>query len=85
MICIKQVLEFCGKDLTVSRIRDFLDRVENPFTYNNHLKSLRVYFRDYLRGPEVMRTFRFCRAESLPPRLFSKKELQELRRARTRS
>ncbi|MCX8181490.1 MAG: integrase [Candidatus Methanomethyliaceae archaeon] len=51
--------------------------MENPFTYNNYLKSLRVYFRDFLGKPEVVRTFRFCRAEPLPPRLYSKKELQE--------
>ncbi|MEN3016550.1 MAG: integrase [Candidatus Methanosuratincola petrocarbonis] len=77
LLCIRQVLAFCGGGPTTSKIRDFLSTVENPFTYNNYLKSLRVYFRDFLGRPEVVMTFRFCRAESPPPKLCTKKELQE--------
>ncbi|MCQ5362135.1 MAG: hypothetical protein NO482_01755 [Candidatus Methanomethylicia archaeon] len=44
-VCMKKVLACCGANPTSSRIRAFLSTVENPFTYNNYIKSLRVYFR----------------------------------------
>lgn len=63
-ISMRHVLAFCGGEPTSPKIRDFLSLVENPFTYNNYLKSLRVYFQDFLGRSEVVRTFRFCRSDS---------------------
>ncbi|MEN3049770.1 MAG: tyrosine-type recombinase/integrase [Candidatus Methanosuratincola petrocarbonis] len=77
LVCVRQILAFCGPSPTAKTIREFLSAVENPFTYNNYLKSLRVYFRDFLGRPEVVATFRFSKTEAVPPRLFSKKELRD--------
>ncbi|MEM2125963.1 MAG: hypothetical protein QXQ53_06160 [Candidatus Methanosuratincola sp.] len=64
VMCMRRVLAFCEGEVTTSKIRNFLSIVENPFTYNNYLKSLRVYFRDFLGRPEAVMTFRFYRTES---------------------
>ncbi len=79
MISVRQIIRECsdGEFITTGAIRDFLSGIENPYTYNNFLKSLRVYFRDYLNQMDVIRTFRFAHAESPPPRTFSKKDLHE--------
>jgi len=74
---VSKALRFCGPEPEVRQLRSYLATLKNPFTYNNCVKALRLYFRDFLDRPEVVRTFKFCRAESPPPRLFTKKELQE--------
>ena len=75
--CIRKVLTCCGPDFTARQLRDFLAEIENPSTYNNYLKSLRIFCRDFLDDPEPIRTFRFARIEFFPGRMFTKKELQE--------
>jgi integrase len=61
---------------TTQDIRSFLGRIENPSTYNNYLKSLRVFYRDFKRQPGLVWSFRFARDQGLLPRLYSKKDLQ---------
>ncbi|MEN3007429.1 MAG: hypothetical protein ABC578_07200, partial [Candidatus Methanosuratincola petrocarbonis] len=74
---ISKVLRSTGPEPTVRQLRSYLATLENPFTYNNCVKALRLYFRDFLNRPDLIRTFNLCRAESPPPRLYSKKELKE--------
>jgi integrase len=74
--CLRKVLASCGQELTAVKLRDFLAEIENPSTYNNYLKTLRIYCRDFLGNPEPIRTFRFARIEFCPARMFTKKDLQ---------
>jgi len=75
-ISLRNMSEECG-ELTTERIRRFLGSVENPSTYNNYLKTLRIYFRDLRGDISPIRTFRFAKLEWQPNRLYSRKELTE--------
>lgn len=58
-------------------IRDFLAIFSNNHTYRNNLKGIRVFFRDFLRKPELIDTFRFPRSELQPKILPSKQQLRK--------
>ena len=73
---LKKVLVQFGPEPTTAQIRSLLATVENPYTYNNYIKSLRIYFRDYLDRFGVVKTFKFAIEEPAPPRLFKKGELR---------
>ncbi len=50
---IERVLEFCGArnrgEVSTSALRSFLRTIDNDCYANNFVKSLRVYFRDYMK------------------------------------
>jgi len=61
---LKKFLEFVGDTSSVSRedIRDFLRWVKENYTrgsYSNFLKTLKVFFRDYLGREDLVKTFKF--------------------------
>ncbi|MEN3007275.1 MAG: hypothetical protein ABC578_06390, partial [Candidatus Methanosuratincola petrocarbonis] len=76
-VYVSRMLREVGADPTVEELRDFLASFENPSSYNNCVKALRLYFRDFLGDCERIRTFRFCRVDYGIMRLYSKKELRE--------
>lgn len=73
---MRKILASCGLQPSAAHIRAFLAGVENPYTYNNFLKSLRVFFRDFRGSIEPVRTFRFARVDFTPARLYTRPELQ---------
>jgi len=70
---IKRFLSWFGKDPStaiVDDVRNYLSRFStangySPNTYSNVLKSLKIFFRDYLNMEYLVKTFRF------PPKAFS--------------
>jgi len=76
---IERILEFCGAGngggVSTASIRAFL-RTLNVGHANNFVKSLRVYFRDYMKQGYLVDTFRIVQADASPPRLFTKAELR---------
>jgi len=74
---IRRILEACQGDPTTLNIRHFLSTVENQNNCNNFVKSLRIFFRDYLKEGELVESFRLHKSEAAPPRLYTRKELAE--------
>jgi len=59
---IARFLEWLGnREVTTDMLRDYLDpyRAKDPDTYANQLKSLKVFFRDFLGRPDLVATFKF--------------------------
>jgi hypothetical protein len=50
-------------------------------TYSNTLKSLKVFFRDFLNKPEVVETFRFPKQNFKPKNIPSRAALQKFYKA----
>jgi len=65
------------KSIDKGDIRDFLALFSNTHTYRNNLKGLRVFFRDFLKRPGLVDSFRFPRPEIQPRSLPTKKQLSE--------
>ncbi|MBC7120976.1 MAG: tyrosine-type recombinase/integrase [Candidatus Methanosuratus sp.] len=74
---IARMMREVGPDPTTEELRDFLAAFENPSSYNNCIKALRLYFRDFLGDYDRVRTFKFCRVDYGPVRLYSVRELRE--------
>ena len=75
---IKKFGEWLGdRPLTQSMIREYLlSYKERPCTYANRLKSLKVFFRDFLREPQLVESFRFPRFPFKPKTVPTKTTLQ---------
>jgi integrase len=72
---LTNVFRSVGSDPTVEQLRLFLSTVKNPSSFNNHIKALRVFYRDFKGDPSLIKTFRWRRCEYPPHRLFTKEEL----------
>jgi len=77
----KGFLDVLDKDpmqVTQDDIRAYLARfkIKNPNTYANVLKSLKVFFRDFLKMPNVVESFKFPRRIYTPKTVPSKEDLQ---------
>jgi integrase len=59
-------------------IREYLKRFGSmsPYTYANVLKSLRIFYRDFLNRPEAVSGFRFPNRPFNPVRVPTRKDLQ---------
>jgi hypothetical protein len=55
---VRKVFNAAGSDRTTESIRKYLGSLENSSTYNNHLKALRAYFRDFKGDDSIIKTFR---------------------------
>jgi len=78
---IGRLLNSMGKDpklITRDDVRSYLGGFADkaPATRANVLKSLKVFFRDYLGRPKVVETFRFPRQEINPKQVPSRTDLQ---------
>jgi len=78
---IGRLLDSLRKDprtITRDDLRSYLTGFNGkaPATYANALKSLKVFFRDYLGRAEVVQTFRFPRKEFKPKMVPSRADLQ---------
>jgi len=79
---LRQFLNTIGKepnDITRLDVRNyFLEQMKTKCqsTINNYLKSLKRFFRDYLRRPEIIESFKFKQPEIKQKRVPSKKELK---------
>ncbi len=71
---LKHVKKFAHEDIR-SFLAEFKDR--SPNTYANVLKSLRVFFRDFLGRPDLVKSFRFPHREPNFKVVPSKSELQQ--------
>jgi integrase len=72
--------DFCDP-LTLGQdaLRDYLlQYIEKPKTYLWHLCGLKRLYRDFLRTPQLVESFRFPRIIQRPVMIPSKKELREL-------
>jgi len=67
------------KPLTRSTIREYLSEFLNmsPCTYANKLKTLKRFFRDYMRTPELVESFRFPKLPFVYKVVPSKKDLRQ--------
>ncbi len=72
---IRAVLESRGGEPTTDGIRRFLADFSDSGSANNYVKSLRVYFRDFLGRGDIVGSFRFAAESPNPPRLFTKAEV----------
>jgi len=63
---------------TVEDVRSYLIRfkTKSPSTYANVLKALKLFFREFLRMPEVVETFKFPKRTYIPKTVPSKEDLQ---------
>ncbi len=73
---IERILEECGPSPTTDAIRQFLAGLKADSTRNNYIKSLRVFYRDFLGDPSPVASFRLKSSEANPPRMPSKQELR---------
>lgn len=73
---ILRVLATCGGEPSTEGIRSFLAGITNRNYRNNYVKSLRVYFRDYMREGGMVGSFRLTEGDACPPRLFTRGELR---------
>ncbi len=73
---ILRVLARCGGEPDTECIRSFLAGITNRNYRNNYVKSLRVYFRDYMHEGGLVGSFRLTEGDACPPRLFTKDELR---------
>ena len=79
---IGRLLSSMGKDpraITREDVRSYLATFADkaPATRANVLKSMKIYFRDYIERPKVVETFRFPRQEFKPKRVPSRADLQK--------
>jgi integrase/recombinase XerD len=79
---IKKFLKIVTKNTSeISRedIRSYLKSLNGvgTATYSNTFKSLKVFFRDFLRKPEVVETFRFPKQKFKPKSIPSREALQK--------
>jgi len=79
---IEKFLKVVSKNLSeVSRedIRSYLKGLNDggTATYSNTLKSLKVFFRDFLNKPDIVETFRFPRQNYKPKNIPSRETLKK--------
>ena len=78
---IKRFLEFLdGRTINRETIRQHLERYVSmsPHTYKRGLSSLRIFIKDYLEGPDLIRTFRFPKIYYKPIIAPSKEHIRKL-------
>jgi len=65
-------------EMTREDVRSYLKGLNDVgrATYSNTLKSLKVFFRDFLQRPEIVATFRFPQEVFKPKKIPAKEELQ---------
>ena len=78
---IRRFLRSVRKDpraVTREDLREYLKGLQGvaAYTYANHIKSLRVFLRDYLERPEIVSSFRFPPRSSKIVRVVSKEDLR---------
>ena len=79
------VFRAVGPEPSLEQLRSFLATVENPSSFNNHIKALRAFYRDFKGDDSLIKTFRWRRCEYPPHRLFTNKELVEFSQQLTES
>jgi len=80
-LLVKRFLKTTEKDptqVTSEDLRAYLSRfkTKSPNTYANVLKSLKVFFRDFLKRPYVAESFKFPRRIYAPKTVPNKEDLQ---------
>jgi len=80
-LLVKRFLETIEKDpaqVTSDDLRAYLAqfKTKSPNTYANVLKSLKIFFRDFLRMPNVVESFKFPRRIYAPKIIPDKEDLQ---------
>ena len=81
---IRRFMHWLGnRALSQSALREYLSQFNSmsPCTYANVLKSFKVFFRDFLRKPELVESFKFPKAPFKPKTIPNKKELQQFYQA----
>jgi len=78
---IRKFLKSIGKkasEISREEIRSYLKSMNSvgTATYSNMLKSLKVFFRDFLNSPEAVETFRFPKQVFKPKNIPSRNDLQ---------
>ena len=75
---IKKFVEWLdGRPLTQTMIREYLSIYrDRQCTYANRLKSLKVFFRDFLKTPQLIESFRFPKFQFKPKTVPTKATLQ---------
>jgi integrase len=67
-----------GRPTTQNAIREYLLQFKNqPSTYANHLKSIKVFYRDFMKQPALVQSFKFPRFPFKPRIVPSKDTLRE--------
>jgi len=77
---IRRFMHWLGnRALSQSALREYLSQFNgmSPCTYANVLKSFKVFFRDFLRKPELVESFKFPQAPFKPKTILNKKDLQQ--------
>jgi integrase len=77
----KRFVEAAGKpagSVTAEDIREFLKPLTNGSanTYGNALKPLKIFFRDFMKMPEAVESFKFRKAPLTPVTVPSKEQLR---------
>jgi integrase/recombinase XerD len=74
----KEWLAVNNRALNQESIRQYLSRFngKNPHTYANHLKSLKVFCREFLKSPNLVDSFKFPTMPFKPKSIPNKPELQ---------
>jgi integrase len=80
---LSNVFRAVGPDPTVEQLRSFLSTIENPSSFNNHLKALHAYYRDFKHDDSLIKTFRWRRCECPPHQLFSRGDLTKFKESLT--
>ena len=83
---IRKFLKTVGKkpsEISREDVRSYLKDLNSvgTATYTNLLKSLKVFFRDFLNEPDVVETFRFPKQVFKPKNIPSREALQKFYRA----
>ena len=78
---VRRLLESVGKhpsQVTAEDIRSYLIRfkTKSPSTYANVLKALKIFFREFLKMPEVVESFKFPKRTYAPKTVPSKEDLR---------
>jgi integrase len=77
---IERILEFCDDqncgEVSTPALRSFLRTIDNDCYANNFVKSLRVYFRDYMKRGDLVESFKIVQTDGAPPKMAAKAELR---------
>jgi len=67
------------EDATIEDVRQYLKSLRDISSaqYKNILMALKVFFRDFLKAPEVVSSFKFPHQVFKPKQIFSKEQLQQ--------
>jgi len=68
--------EFDGKEVGADEVQGYLSKFGNRNTYRNNLSTLKVYFRECMKRPDIMQDFTFPAVTISPKSIPDKRELR---------